>query len=304
MNKGVEYICNNVSEVKEATLHLDIAQLMPIKVDDGGILKDVTNFVGVYNVSKGKFCAAVVPYYNLVGHKQYFDSFAEALERLNIEFKMTLKSAGHKAFADIEFEGRNLKFTKLNEEFTTGIRLVNSYDKSTGIFVIPRYTRLACTNGMVLSRSEKTLSIKHHSKIVQEIEAFVERKLNNIITENEDLKNWVSESIADSIEWEYACNIVGKLFTQIKHREQVLKRLDISVVVTKDKKTKKQSVEYVWDDEKVQKKKLTRWEIYNAITQYITHGEQITPFIENIFNKKAEKMLITPLQEMPVLVVK
>ncbi len=303
MKSYVTYECNTLDEVKSSTDNLDKASICPLKIDDGGVIKDVNNFVGVYNVTKGKFCAAVVPYYNLVQHKEYFDSFAIALDRLNVLFKMSIKQSGNRAFADIEFTGRNIKFKKLNEEFTTGIRLVNSYDKSTGLHVMPRFTRLACTNGMIITRDEKTVSIKHHSKLVKEIEGLVERKITEIINKNSDLQIWVSTSMKDSIEWMTACRIIEKLFSQLKHREEILKNLDIVVIEIKDKKTKKKSISYVWNNEKDKKDKLTRWELYNAITKYLTHGEQITPHIENLFHKKAEKLLLTPLEKMPKIEV-
>ena len=198
--KHITTTCNTLEEVKAATSLLDSASCVPLKIDDGGIIKDVTNFKGIYNISQGKFCTAVVPYYNLIQHKEYFDGFATSLTNLGIKFKMTVKQSGNRAFADIDFEGRNLKFDKLNEEFTTGIRLMNSYDKSTGVYVMPRYTRLACLNGMIITRSEKTVSIKHHSKLVSQIQVFIEKKVNELINENLDLYNWVSESMADSIE--------------------------------------------------------------------------------------------------------
>jgi len=296
------YECKTIEQVKDATTKLDKASMLPLKIDDGGVLKDVEKFKGIYNISKGKFCSAVVSHYNLIQHKEYFDGFAEALKRLNLKFKMDIKQCGNKAFADISFINKNIKFDKLNEEFITGIRLINSYDKSTGLHAVPRFTRLACTNGMIITRNDKTLSVKHHSKILEDIQRFIEKRINDIIGCNGELQVWVSSSIKDSIEWETCCKIISKLFTQIKHREEILKRLGISVIVVKDKKTNKKAVSYVWNDDKQKKKKISRWELYNAITNYLTYGEHITPHIENIFHRYAEKLLITPLIEMPITV--
>ena len=298
--KGIEYKCDTLSSVQEATKKLDSSQLVPLKIDFSGNIKDVNNYVGVYNITQDKYCTSVVPYYNLIQHKQYFDNFAIAMDRLGMKYNVTIKSSGNKAFCDIEFKNKNIKFDKLNEEFVTGIRLVNSYDKSTGLHCMPRFTRLACTNGMILTRSEKTVSIKHNSKLINSIETFIEKKLSEMITEHSELQIWVSDSIKDSIEWLSACKIIGKLFEQPKHREEILKRLDIDMIVTTDKKTKKKKYNYVWNDESKKKKKFNRWQMYNAITHYLTYGEQITPHIENHFHKKAEKLLITPLKNMPI----
>jgi len=299
--KGEQYECATLVQVQEATTKLDVAKIVPLQLNDGGVVKDVENYVGVYNVSKGKFCAAVVPHYNLVQHKRYFDSFAEALQRLNIDYSMKVSQTGNRAFADIQFNNKNIKFDKLNEEFTTGIRLANSYDKTSGVNVIPKYTRLACTNGMIMTRSEMTLSIKHHSKMAEEIESFIEHKISQIINESADLQVWVSSCMGDSMEWMACCRIIEKLFSQLKHREEILKRLGISVIEIEDKKTKKKGITYVWDKKEEMKTTFTRWEVYNAITNYLSFGEQITPHIESIFQKKAEKLLLTPFAEMPTI---
>jgi hypothetical protein len=294
-----EYICKTLQDVQTATGNLDKASLVPLKINDGGVIKDVDNFVGVYNISQGKMCASVIPQYNLVQHKEYFDGFAHALNRLNINFIMTITQVGNRAFADIDFPDNQIKLNEVGEKFTSGIRLINSYDKSTGLFVIPRFTRLECSNGMVLVGNEKTLSVKHHTKLVAEIESFIEKKVNEVINMHDDLKALVNGCMKDSIEWKITCKIIEKLFKQIKHREEILKRLNIGVVEVKDKKTKKKTVSYVWNDNQAKKEKFTRWEIYNAVTQYLTHGEQITPHIENLFQKRAEKILVTPLAKMP-----
>lgn len=297
---GPKCVCYNLAEVQEATNHLDRASIMPLKGNDNGVWKEITNHVGVYNNSKGRFCTTVAPHYNLIQHKEYFDGFAAAMDRLSLKYTMTIRSSGNKAFADIEFEGRNIKFEKLDEEFTTGIRLANSYDKTCGLFIAPRLTRLACTNGMILTRIEKTLSVKHHTKILKEIESFIENRLNQIVVQDYELQNWVASSMKDSIEWMTACKIISKLFNQRLHMEKILSELGISIVEIEDKKTKKKSITYVWDDNKNKKNKLNRWQLYNAVTSYLTHGEHITPHIESLFHQRAERLLITPLAKIKV----
>ena len=97
----------------------------------------------------------------------------------------------------------------------------------------------------------------------------------------------------------FCCKLIEKMFPWFKHREAVLKKVGISCIEVEDKKTKKKSITYVWDDKTKMKAKLTRWELYNAITSYVTHGEHISPNIESVFQGYAEKLLITPLIKMP-----
>jgi len=62
-------VCKSTEEVFQATETLDKAKLCPLKIIDGGEDKDVDNYAGVYNVSKGKFCAAVVKHYTVISIK-------------------------------------------------------------------------------------------------------------------------------------------------------------------------------------------------------------------------------------------
>ncbi len=299
--KNVLAVCENLEEFKEATNLLDKASIGELRINDNGIWKDVKRLRGIYNNTQGVFTCAVVPHYNLVQHKEYFDHFAQSLHNLGINYTATLKYSGHKAYVDFEFKDRNLKFTKLNEEFTTGMRIANSYDKSCGLIIAPRFTRLACTNGMIITKTEKSVSIKHHSKIAKEIQTCVEHRLNDLISTNLDLQTWVSESMKDSGEWKTMCRIIEKMILPLKHREPILKNLGISIIIVTDKKTKKKQVSYVLDDINKNKEPINRWTLYNSLTRYISHGEAMTPFIETLFHKWAEKALMTPLNKMPMV---
>jgi len=297
-----------MDEINNATDKLDIAIEAPLSVNVGGVMKDVTSYKGVYNVSSGQFCCSVINDYNVVQHKEYFTTFAQALTRLGIKFNMNIQQFNHKAMADIEFTGRNIKFDKLDEEFTTGIRLINSYDKSTGLSVAPRYTRLACTNGMVVTRNDEVFSITHRSKLLKEMESYAEKKISDIINTSFELQRWISTSMKDNIEWKTCCGIIEKLVHEIKHREEILKRLGISIIQNVENKNKdekkKKIISYVWDDERNVKEKLNRWDIYNAITSYCSHGEHLSPNIEIALQRKAQKLLYTPLEKMPMVEVK
>lgn len=284
----------NLKEVQNVTNNLDKSKLVPLQINDGGVIKNVTKFNGVYNISKGDFCTIVSPNYNLIQHKQYIDNFAQALDRLNIKYKMIIKQQGNKVFADIEFTEKKHKFKELNEEFMIGLRLVNSYNKTTGLGILARYKRLACMNGMIVTRDENVFTVKHNSKLLNELESFIEKRINLIISNSEELKNWVSNSMKDSIEWTTVCKILEKIILQRNHREEILKQLNISMIEVKEKNTKKVKIKYVLDNK--EKKKLTRWDIYNAVTYYLSHGEQITPHIEECYQKHAEKILMNPLK--------
>lgn len=298
MKTHAHYYGTTLGEIQAATQHLDRAKIVPLQLVDNGQAREIKRHVGVYNSTRSRFCAAVRTNYNLVQHQEYFDAFAESLNRLGIKYSMEISQTGNQAFADIKFEGRNIKFQKLNEEFTTGFRVTNSYDRTRGLSIAPLFTRLACTNGMVITRSERMFSIRHNSNLVKEIERLIEVKIGELISKHKDLELWVSQSMTDSVEWATACKLLEKLVTFKKHREEILKRLDIALIEIKDKKTKKKTYRYIPNKDEDANKRFTRWEVYNCITDYISHGEQITPLINSFYQRKAEMLLVTPFAEI------
>lgn len=83
-----------------------------------------------------------------------------------------------------------------------------------------------------------------------------------------------TDSIGDSIEWEIMERILRSVSGAKKHFEAIKEILH------------KGSESY------------TRWDLYNAFTNYATHGQQLTPNVEQMMQTKAEKILLTPLVEM------
>jgi len=293
--------CTNKNEVNAAVQNLDIAIKCDLTIDLAGVPKKINDYKGVYNVSKDRFCGVVTSRYNLVQHKDYVLDFADAMNRLNLDYSINMMTFKNKIFADIKFNDKNIKLDKLNEEFITGVRLINSYDKTTCLSIQPMFTRLACTNGMIMTSFSDTLSIRHDSTSVKRIAQEIELKLSRMINNNSYLEKWVSESMGDSIEWNVCCGIIEKLFAQIKHREGILNQLGISVIKVKEKSKGINKVRYVLDEKL--NNTITRWKLYNAVTSYLTHNEHITPHINDMLHKQAEKILTKSSTMLPQIEV-
>jgi hypothetical protein len=281
---------------------LQVASEVQTQILDNGVVKEVPNFKGIYNNSIGKTVAFVSPDFKLIQHKEYIKCFAESLDSLHIPYGMTYQQENSKVFAKFKFKNDTLKFEKLGEEFMTGLQLSNSYDKSFGVIVAPLLTRLACTNGMVLSRMGQTFTTTHRSKLIDDMKVFAETRINHLVNSFSEIQGWVSSAMENSIEWEVACRILEKSITSNKHREEILKRLGIAmIIVKKDKVRKAERCEYIFESDAVKKDKFNRWEIYNAITHYLSHGQQLAPILADSYQRKAETLLITPLETMPLV---
>ena len=107
------YEATNLEDVKVITNSLDKSKIVPLHIDDGGVMKKIEKFDGIYNISKGQFCNIAVPNYRLIQHKDYVDNFATALERIGIKYKMMIKPQGNKLFVDVEFTEKKHTFKEL-----------------------------------------------------------------------------------------------------------------------------------------------------------------------------------------------
>jgi hypothetical protein len=261
-----------LSELQRQSLGFDTAVLKPVFV--GEDKAEDKNHFAVWNEDKNKVSAIVSPEYELIQHKVVVSEVAEALRELGLKGDAKVSNGGDVVFIDISFPDAKLYVAK-GEEFYTGIRLVNSYNKTTGIMVLPHLVRLACTNGMVVSCGwVKEFSVSHTSKLAKEFADIIPQMLKSMIEGNEKFKAMVNNCIGDTMEWQSLKIVVGALIKTDKHRDKI------------------------WDIlMKSQKEKYSRWDAYNSITSYCS-VEKLTPLVQNMLQTKAQKLLVTPLIEL------
>jgi hypothetical protein len=264
---------------------LDVASARPVFIGtDGGNYLPASDYKAVWNMSKNELGCIASDGYNIIQHREVVASLFEALNNLNLKFTHKLHSQGHRIFLDIDFPETKLNIQK-GEEFICGLRIINSYDKTTGLMILPWMRRMICSNGMMATTLVAGFSIRHNQKMVESLSEIVEKALNSMINSSDKLKAVVNNCMADSIEWNLAKEIMQRLVGREKHVEAILEIL---------KKSGVQSV--------------NRWQFYNALTNYATHGAQLKPSVEMWLQNKAIRAMETPfakLNEMlPILEVK
>jgi hypothetical protein len=285
----------NIEVVREEINALDKATLCPLHFDFSGNMKEAKGYFAVYNMNRDKYCCSVSKEYVAIQHADFFNGVVDSLTRLNIPFKAHAYQHKNKGFMDIEFIGDNIKLTQKGEEFQKGIRLINSYNKTTGVIIQARFIRLVCLNGMTISKFSDVINSKHNSIVLTNMDKFIQEGLNSVFSQSAKLQNWVSECIADSIDWKTALKVISALFKERKHKIGILSELGISTTI--EGKKGKQKETYAIADELSKK---TRWEIYNAITSYCSHTPKLRVSQEVLFQRIGEKVLTTPISELPL----
>jgi hypothetical protein len=226
----------------------------------------------VFNVTQNKKGCYASKGYNIIQHRETVQSLFEGLAGLNIKFVSKIKQQGHRIFVDAEFpDVPTIKLTQKGEEFAIGVRLINSYDKTTGLVVVPMVKRLVCSNGMVLKTFGEGIVMKHNASIAKAIAGKIEQCISKIINSHQNLQKMVNECIGDSIEWQMVEKIMQRLIGRKKHMDEIKSRMNPANGM------------------------ITRWDLYCAITNWATHGEALKPNVESWLQSKAEKLLRTPL---------
>lgn len=274
---------NNDFQIVQNVEDLDVAESRKVLIpsSSGDNLIEAEDYQAIYNLSKNSLGCIASKGYNIIQHRAVVSSLFEAIGNLNIPYECKMRSQNHKVYVDIVFPQAKVlvkaKGLVKGEEFVGGIRLINSYDKTTGLLILPRMERVACANGMIVSQFIVGYSIRHNQTLVKDFQEIIEKALNNLINSSSVLQAVVNDCIADSIEWQY-CELVFKnLIKYKKHTEGILEIL---------KQNKKDVV--------------TRWDLYNCITAYCSHNAQLKPSIEAHLQNKAQHLLKTKLEVLAV----
>lgn len=274
---------NNDFQIVQNVEDLDVAESRKVLIpsSSGDNLIEAEDYQAIYNLSKNSLGCIASKGYNIIQHRQVVSALFEAIENLNIPYEKKMRSQGHRVFLDITFPQTKVlvkaKGLVQGEEFVGGIRLINSYDKTTGLLILPRMERVVCANGMIVSQFIAGYSIRHNQTLVKDFQIVIEKAINGIVNSSSVLQAILNECIADSIEWQY-CELVFKnLIKYKKHTEGILEIL---------KQNKKDVV--------------TRWDLYNCITAYCSHNAQLKPSIEAHLQNKAQHLLKTKLEVLAV----
>jgi len=134
---------------------------------------------------------------------------------------------------------------------------------------------------MVVSQIVKPQRIKYTEELKITVEGLIDKMLKDIISSDEKLSNMVSVCMKDSIEWQALRLITKALFQKNKYITDILSR----VKLTKENR-------------------VTRWSLYNAVTEFCTRSERLKPHVDAWLQNKAERILATPFAKLTEEVMK
>jgi len=225
--------------------------------------------LGVVNMTTGKLASINSEGYQIIQHGDVAQAIVETLGRLNLNVKGRINNYGNKFCADLAFQKEGLEIQDDAQGIKLGIRVMNSYDKSSSFRLEMYGFRMICQNGMSFGKRfgviESTIHYGSREKNLAAISKITEGFIARVIESSAIMQSYVNDMIGDSLEYNMAIRIIRAMFKK-KHSKQIISRLENCK---------------------------SRWEMYNAVTNYITHGEHLTPNVQTYLEKLSQKIMDT-----------
>jgi len=230
--------------------------------------------MGVWNLDKGHLACIAPKNYVAIPHREAVEAVVDAITSLNITAECEVKLYKDSVVVDINFPGTERELKVVGDKFTSGIRIISDYAEVAGLVIGGRVQRLACSNGMIVSEFVRSKRIKFTDELTLTVEGVIDTILKDIINNDDRLANMVSVCMKDSIEWQTLKLLLKHMFKRQKHTREILERM---------RKPSEQP---------------TRWDLYNAVTNYATHGERLQPNVEAWLQNKAQHIIKTDFDEL------
>ena len=221
----------------------------------------------VYNVDKKTMACIARRNYTVIQHKKAIETVVDAIAALNIKAEAELNTSKHGIQVDIDFPEVGFELEEIGEKFISGLRLENDYSQQAGLIISPRVTRLACSNGMIITEIIGSKRIKWTEQLSVELKGIIDKLIKDIVNENEKLAGIVSDCIGDNVEQTTAKLLIRFMFRKNKHTNEIVARLPQD------------------------KERITRWDLYNAVTSYASHNKRLKPEVNAWLHNKANEIM-------------
>lgn len=295
---------NTTADLTKFADRFDNAKFVPVFWGEHKTKTD--RYQGVYNIEGKRLAMIASQAYQIIQHKDVIRALAETLKEKNLQVSGVIRNdrdiiCGGLVFGNI---GAPIKDDS-KQGIQIGIRFTNSYNRVTAFRLELYGFRKVCQNGMILGTAMNNIvQTTFHmgkEKSMEHLKKIAVKFIDDAINSSSQLQAYVNECMKDSIVWTQLGKVLEAIFVSQVHRENIAKIFGISIIEVTDKKTKKVSYSYVL--EKEGKKNLTRWQLYNAITQYASHhkkksGKGFSLAMEEVIQNTAQKVLTEKFEKL------
>ena len=234
-------------EIKYVKYWIDQApeyELKPVFVNG----ENQKKYRAVVNRLTGKVVAIVSNRFQLIQHKTVFNTFLEALENKYSESEITgfFRWTDNRAYLFTYF--KNAEFNS-NDTYRLGLVVTNGVDGTLAIWAKFAGIRLVCTNGLVDTQTIKVVKTVHIGIDQNEFMERIVKRFESIIETVEEYP----ETLSHKIEWMKSIELNRDKATLIVNKLDLPKKAFYVIRKT------------------LLKPSITLYDLYNAITEYISN---------------------------------
>lgn len=279
-------VFNGLVELNQWAMGLDRAEARTVLVQRDGtqdhVVETVTakNYKAVWNIDNNSLSCIAGKDYAIVQHDDVVKQFVEVLQTLGLNGTGHARNMRDRVEVKFLFDGLDL-INDGAQGIKLGVRIVNSYNKTHCLHGELYAWRVVCSNGMMLGEAINGIVLKRAHIGEIDVRKEIRNFLKAAIDSSERLKKLVSIAMEDTLEWDYCKKILGVICYQQKYKDWLEERM-------------KQRYE--------SGAPITRWDIYNMITDLATHGDEISFHVEGYLQRRAQLFLRNKI-ELPVEVV-
>jgi len=208
--------------------------------------------------------------YKLIQHREAFIPFINMCRAMGINVKGTITKSEGKVFLRAIFMDKRARVVVDGEELYTGVLLGNSVDGTMGLFMESFAFRSVCSNGMLLGKTLVARVYKIHAGnaeiLKEQYQKFSEQIIENSPRLSDIIKRAISENIQESV-INQALYGAGFGKNHVKKLLEKCQQLDIK----------------------------NKWDLYNVITNWLTHELEVKWGAEKWHQSNATRLLTEPL---------
>jgi hypothetical protein len=240
-----------------------------------GVVNDVTGDVisphAIWNISRNRLSSIVSDDYSLVQHQDVVKLVGKGLKAIDTEVYGTLKNIEDVMVIEVFFPKLHLKDDA--KGIDVGGKIINSYNKSRAFKGHMMANRKVCTNGMYLR------------KLIPDVE-FFEIHVGDLA---EKIPEMVQDFFSRLKEATGKVNDIIKVAMETTIEFDTIEQIEptIAGILSSPMHAKRIVDEYYKADDQLNP---TVWELYNSITNYISHSGIVESRVDDLSNK-AEKLL-------------
>ena len=258
-----------LEQLQQEVIKLDRAELREVQVGS----YNPENYVAVWNTTRDELEGIILKKNSvLLQHKDVFNSFIKIATDINLAITGELKNHGGQVIGEFQFTNLNFK-DPTNSNIRVGMRVENSYNKyGSPMFEAQGYgIRGVCNNGMVMYGSIGKIRAKHER--LADLDKYMLEFIEKIFKSIEKLQMFINKANED-------------IFNDVNDAQEVIRG---------ELHSKKLSTDVFGLLET--RDNITRYTVYNAITQYATHNSE-DELQKLRLHKVAERILIKPRTEL------